>query len=125
MMRGVRRGLLFVALSLLISAATAYAECAWIVWQHIDWIYQPPGPAPTSHWGIGEITQSLAECEKRIDLSLQNAATPPDPAWTVTIDRRPGPSTVVRSVHKEKGDQIVTSYRCLPDTVDPRGPKGR
>ena len=32
MMRLGRRATVLVALSLLISAATAYAECAWILW---------------------------------------------------------------------------------------------
>ena len=29
------------------------------------------------------------------------------------------------SIHKKDGSEIVTSYRCLPDTVDPRGPKAK
>src|SRR6266850_1915556 len=33
-MRVVRRALLLLALSLLTSAATAHAECAWVLWQH-------------------------------------------------------------------------------------------
>ena len=32
MMRFARRPTLLVALSLLTSAATAYAECAWVLW---------------------------------------------------------------------------------------------
>ena len=32
MMRLARRASLLVAFSLLISAATAYAECAWVLW---------------------------------------------------------------------------------------------
>ena len=34
MTRLLRRASLLVALSLLISAATAYAECAWVLWEH-------------------------------------------------------------------------------------------
>ena len=120
-MRLGRRASLLVAFYLLTSAATAYAECAWIVWQHVDMIYRQPGPASTSRWGIGEITDSRTECEKRNDASVNE--TKPNPAWIRTVDRRPGLSTVVRSVHKEHGTQIITGYQCLPDTVDPRGAK--
>src|SRR6266581_6306696 len=120
MMR-LRSAALLVAFYLLTSTATAYAECAWVVWQHIDWVSRQPGPQSTSRWGIGEITASRTECEKRIDASVNEGK--PDPVWVETVERR-SESTVTRSVHKERGDQIITSYRCLPDTVDPRGPKG-
>ena len=33
MMRLTRRGSLLVAFCLLTSAATAYAECAWVMWE--------------------------------------------------------------------------------------------
>ncbi len=123
MMRAERSTSLLVAFYLLTSAATATAECAWVVWQHVDTIYRQPGPESTSRWGIGEITALRTECEKRIDALVNE--TKPDPAWTRTVDRRPGLSTVVRSVHREHGTQIIIGYQCLPDTVDPRGPKGK
>ena len=113
-----------LAFYLLTSAATTYAECAWVVWQHVDWIQRPPSPSPNSRWGIGEITGSRDECEKKLEESVQKEMVPGDPAYLTTVDRRPGLSTVVRSVHKERGSEIVTSYRCLPDTMDPRGQKG-
>ncbi len=122
MMHAARSALLLVAFYVLTAAATAYAECAWVVWQHVDVLYRQPGPQPTSRWGIGEITDSRTECEKRIDMAVKET---PDPAWSQTVERRPGLSTVVRSVHKEHGTDMITSYRCLPDTVDPRGPKGK
>ena len=38
MIRAARRASLLVAVYLLISAATAYAECAWVLWdQFTDW----------------------------------------------------------------------------------------
>src|SRR5712692_8821493 len=94
----IRQALPLVAFSLLTSAATASAECAWAVWQHVDTIYRQPGPESTSRWGIGEITDLRTECEKRIDALVNE--TKPDPAWSRTVDRRPGLSTVVRSVHR-------------------------
>ena len=119
------RTLLVVLLLLLASVGTATAECAWVVWQHIDFIQRLPSAPPSSRWGIGEITDSRTECEKKIEVSVNDDVTKTDPAWATTVDRRPGMSTTVRSVHKERGLTTVTSYRCLPDTVDPRGPKGQ
>jgi len=111
-------------LLLLASVGTASAECAWVVWQHIDYIDRTPAP-PSSRWGIGKITESRSECEKNIEASVDEEVGKPDPAYVTTVDRRPGMSTTVRAVHKERGSMIVTSYRCLPDTIDPRGPKGK
>ena len=34
-MRLLRRAQLLLAVSLLTSAATAYAECAWVSWEHM------------------------------------------------------------------------------------------
>ena len=36
MMRLGRSASLLVAFSLLVSAATAYAECAWVLWRETD-----------------------------------------------------------------------------------------
>ena len=77
-----------VAVCLLLSTATASAECAWVLWI-----------SPLSHvrWDAAQGFRDFAGCEKRaIDIQKQ---------WNETPERR-------------------GEVRCLPDTVDPRGPKG-
>ena len=46
MMRPVRRASLLVAFYMLASAATAYAECAWVLWER--WFSQGTGDSWTA-----------------------------------------------------------------------------
>jgi hypothetical protein len=99
MMRLGRRATLLVALSLLTSAATAYAECAWVLWA---------GGVKTS----GEVVYvpiegylTKAECEKGRSASK--------------VDE------VEQLKRDVAGAGMKLAFTCLPDTVDPRGPKGK
>src|SRR5437870_9196645 len=83
-MTRVRRASTIAALCVLASAATAYAECAWVLW------WQGPRiltPEPIRAF------PSRRECMNEI-VNLKDAPE-------------------------------YQQWRCLPDTVDPRGPKGR
>jgi hypothetical protein len=98
MTRLARSASLLVAFSLLISAATAHAECAWVLWsQQRTWKMPPPA---TDAWDIVDTFETKAACElKRASLH--------EPA-------------------SQHGDRTftMTQYICYPDTVDPRGPRG-
>jgi len=98
-----RRASLLVAFSLLISAATAHAECAWVLWTKT--ITEKDAGAFITWHLRGDAAPTKPECEK--DLK--------------TISDL-GPKGVMRGM---KGERIVTGYFCLPDTIDPRGPKGK
>jgi hypothetical protein len=89
MMRLGRRASLLVAFSLLASTATAYAECAWVLW----------GSTPAGRAGV---VQS------------------PFSAWP---DRQQCEAELSRRLQDLMSRSIVPV--CLPDTVDPRGPKGK
>jgi hypothetical protein len=80
-----------VALSLLTSAATAYAECSWVVWTKDDRHDWAPLGAEVAH----------EKCEY---------------AAKMLTDER-GKS--------DAGRKLGLQFTCLPDTVDPRGPKGK
>ena len=95
------------AFSLLASAATAHAECAWVVWQHDRYDY-----AKLERFGVYD---SLAQCE-------EVARGEPE-----LMQRSPGATVIV---HKGALWRLtvlpdVFAYECWPDTVDPRGPKTR
>jgi len=100
------RASLLVALSLLASAATASAECAWVLWHTISSTSGPqvsstnPGDAYTTKDACDrarkQIEESIAATTRRLELE-RPLRTTSDAHYLV----------------------------CLPDTVDPRGPKGK
>ncbi len=97
MMRLTRSASLLVAFSLLAPAATAYAECAWVLWTKqalVSGGAQPP-----------ELEAAYKSREDCVGVLNQK-----DPGRRMT-------ATMLIL-----GDK---AWMCLPDTVDPRGPKGK
>ncbi len=101
-MRLARRASLPIAIYMLTSAATASAECAWVLWER---------PVGSDHWSLGHTMHPAfakkGECERAAqgqnyyELNLATAA-------------------------EKRGEKLSRSvFYCFPDTVDPRGLKGR
>ena len=105
MMRLGRRASLLVAFSLLTSAATAHAECAWVLWMmggSYPWhVFQA---FSTREGCVGAMHQQAKAIDKRV--------------LKVTQDMSGG--SFVANAHGQ-----IHRGQCLPDTVDPRGPKGK
>src|SRR5207253_1204540 len=108
-----RGALLLVAFSVLASTATAHAECAWVMWKHV-WRdhsgWRAWWPASGDHWTITEATTTREECEKAADGSATRYFKLGE------LLAKSNPSALDLSEH--------TVWICLPDTVDPREPKG-
>jgi len=96
-----------VVFSLLTSAATAYAECAWV-----SWMFR----ASDSHQDMLGAYPTHAECLRALRSNTRDmyAKMP----RTAVLDNDAG-ATVVRD------DKFLFVFSCWPDTVDPRGPKGK
>jgi hypothetical protein len=107
-----------LALSLLASAATVHAECAWVFWLEVS---GPPthesSSRPVSGWDTREA------CEQALTQKLASDSVK-DTSMDVTVDPQPGRPRlwVRRKGHPEP--LAVYTYVCFPDTVDPRGAKG-
>ena len=123
-----RRASLLVALLLVASVGTASAECAWVLWeQSMHW--RAPGERDKpgvqtsepsvlsgfqSHTACIDASQKKAEEQKSI-MSAAGAGT----ANAFSLDEG-GWRFSMKFTH---GAAMTTTYRCLPDTIDPRGPK--
>ena|SRR5438445_3824413 len=110
-MMSLLRASLLVALSLLASAATVYAECAWVLWQQQGEI-SPSGTVSSSDWTwlTAEATSTEAEC-RQVSARFDAKLGPKD---------ADGYSSVT-----SKGKKVRVRNVCLPDGTDPRAPKGK
>jgi len=111
MMRLGRRASLLVAFLLLASAATASAECAWVLWQQQAEV-SPGGAVSSSDWTWLTVEANSTEAECRQVLARFDTSLGPKDA--------DGYATVT-----SKGKRVRARNVCLPDAVDPRGPKGK
>jgi len=100
MTRLVRRTSLLVAFCLLALVATAYADCAWVLWSPAYEGAEFKTSRTTGQLSIAEAYVSRDEC--RVNLLRLDTA-----------------------IKKERGQAAPIGALCLPDTVDPREPKGK
>jgi hypothetical protein len=115
------RAFTIAALCVLASAATAYAECARVLWQHITF---GANSQVTTEPVDGHPTRPA--CGAAIKAVLDTVEASRSETMLVTVDRTA--SSVVTLVKTKTGKvEPFSSFSllCLPDTVDPRGPKGK
>ena len=109
MMR-LRRASALVTLCVLASAATAYAECAWVMWVRAS-------PMDVTGTIVGAWTQWVT-FSAATGAGGCDGLEPRDDAKMKAAFEATG--LVL------KGSQRANiKWQCLPDTVDPRGPKGK
>ena len=86
---------------LLAIAATAFAECAWVLWRIPDG--PPQGDPVSASAGFATVVESAYETRQQCEAigSNEKDADGKANAW------------------------VIARQLCLPDTVDPRGPKGK
>ncbi len=110
-MRLPRRASLLVALSLLVPAATAYAASEWVLWLKKDY-----DAAVEGQWSLIQAFVTRQDCIAALGETFTQAS---DGQTMATRESVRGSFLVIAPYGRAS-----TAAMCLPDTVDPRGPKG-
>src|SRR2546425_1113175 len=113
MMRATRRASLLLALYVLTSAATATAECAWVLWQETSSLTRLEAP---SEWVILAAITEPEGCDRAARMAVLDRSS-----RGITNQQVKG-NIVIWIL---PSNTVQFRYVCLPDTVDPRGPKGK
>lgn len=110
---------LVVVLLLFASVGTASGECAWVLWSQETFVYGSGGN--TDPWRLLEATPTQPACKDLLTRTIQRVATPKTGVRIDVTD-----SVVTKTISDAHGNSalFVNRYLCLPDTIDPRGPKG-
>jgi hypothetical protein len=108
-------------LFLLALATSASAECSWVLWFQ-ETFYGPNLVNEASPWLLIKATPTYALCEKTQVERIKNASKPAQGA-EITVSG----AFVFKGMRDADGRSLswVSRFECLPDTVDPRGPKGK
>ena len=125
----------------LAGATSASAACAWVLWSRFSTADQRPMDAEwTIGGGGGEVYPTYADCGARIALLTGLARHGSLADWLQWL-RSTGPYDSKRTPALDKdfvgsywvpgggavslAPKFLNEWKCLPDTVDPRGPKGK
>jgi hypothetical protein len=95
----LRRASAIAVLCVLASAATACADCAWVLWSNDH----------AKQWVLRGTHRDKQACFRQIEKEFDD-----HPA---TYRERADGNMLA------KGSVSTYTFHCLPDTVDPRGPK--
>ena len=103
-------------LCLMLLTSSASAGCAWVLWEQVSSTGER-SDLKTEH-RIVAARPTEGECRAFVAQTAKGRAAQWGPSAKVSNEN----SSVFVAVEKTA---IKWDYRCLPDTIDPRGPKGK
>ena len=111
MIAGVR-ALIF---ALVLIPTVAWAECAWVLWLGFSQSAEPNFPIPIEAYATQD------ECRVVLTEKVEG--------WKRIFEANSGTKVLADdksvSAYPAQGGLIRVHFVCLPDTIDPRGPKAR
>lgn len=100
---------------------------AWVLWNEVT--YLGLSTPPSTFWVLISASPAYKECEqgrmsKARDLLRVTESDTSAPNIARVTTKEDG-NIVTKSTYLKDGSVIFTTYRlvCLPDTIDPRGPR--
>jgi hypothetical protein len=99
-----------VVLCVLLSVATASAECAWVLWRS-DWVILANETPKSITIVIEDIADTQERCKSLMSASVARSAEEPDVVKILPH--------AIGYQHKS-GETEVRNYGCAPDTKDLR-----
>lgn len=120
---------------LLVLASESPAAGAWVLWVQEERFSDPKGGhwgAETQRWDVLDASSSEAECRRKLGERIKRVTNPDSSPKDVKVFYKLIGDTVRFLFYPKDAkpeDTMIAAqdlhYVCLPDTVDPREPKGR
>ena len=117
----VRRGVLLLLLCLLTVATSTFADCAWVLWMEERFAATPA----ESSWRVLQGATTYDSCQTGLYARVRDDDTDRATRGDHLLTEVYGPVIAKLRGPDGKGASQVLRYLCLPDTTDPRGPKGK
>jgi hypothetical protein len=121
-MTQVARRASLVALLLLASVGTASAECAWALWreeeENVRGFYRKEWATPVAYNDRAACVVVIAERVRNWEQGERSPLQEVRPASN-------GTAAEFVTWTTGRAGYIISRLHCLPDTIDPRGPKTR